>query len=265
MLSWANEPWSKRWTGLSKEEEERFVQMGPGEELLSRNTSDHKEKEILLSQDYGDEKEWEEHFRYLVRFFQHPNYIRIEDKPVFIIYRLGHIPPEVLSLMLNLWNRMAMKEFGLPGLHIVHTVGNFYQFDEKTREQEVMLNAAFHFWPQLLGSGFHEGHQKSSTHNLDLNVPIEYWGTYTGFDRRVRDPTADTFPVTVKEFSKSLHASFESMTTKNRNIGLNLYFITAWNEWNEQAVLEPDEMNSFGYLEALHESLQRVPVKNALY
>ena len=48
-------------------------------------------KKFLLSQDYGDEKEWDEHFRYLVRFFQNPNYIRIENKPVFKIYRLGHL------------------------------------------------------------------------------------------------------------------------------------------------------------------------------
>ena len=265
MLSWANEPWSKRWTGLSEEDEELVLKKGQGKEKLPKKSTDNDGEEILLSQDYGDEKEWEEHFRYLVRFFQHPNYIRIEDKPVFIIYRLGHIPADVLGLMLNLWNRMAMEEFGLPGLHIVHTVGNFYQFDKKTRAQEDKTNGAFHFWPQLLGSGFNENHHKSSTHNLDLNVPIEYWGAYTGFDRRVRDPTADTFPVTLKEFSDSLQVSFEAMATINRNIGLNLYFVTAWNEWNEQAVLEPDDQYSFGYLDTLQKCLQGVPVKTAIY
>jgi hypothetical protein len=62
MLSWANEPWSKRWTGLSKEDGEILLKVGQGEEKLSKKNTDHNEKDILLSQDYGDEKEWEEHF-----------------------------------------------------------------------------------------------------------------------------------------------------------------------------------------------------------
>jgi hypothetical protein len=159
---------------------------------------------------------------------------------------------------------MAMEEFGLPGLHIVHTVVNFYQFDKKTRGQEVMMNGAFHFWPQLLGSGFNERHQKSSTHNLDLNVPLEYWGAYTGFDRRVREPTAGNFPVSFKEFSDSLQVSFEAMATINRNIGLNLFFVIAWNAWNEQPLSEPDDQYSFGYLDTLYKCLQGIPAKTAM-
>ena len=31
----------------------------------------------------------------------------------------------------------------------------------------------------------------------------------------------------------------------------NLYFLTSWNELNEQAVLEPDPVNGFAYLEGV--------------
>jgi len=180
-----------------------------------------------------------------------------------VIYRLGHIPPDVLGPMLSLWNQMATEEFDLPGLHIVHTLGNFYQLDKNTRRLEVLMNGAFHFWPQLLGSGFNESHHKSSTHNLNLNVTDQYWGAYSGFDRRVRDPTAQPSNVSHEEFSDSLQLSFDAMATTNRNIGLNLYFVTAWNEWNEQALLEPDDRFSFGYLDTLNKCLQRFPVKRA--
>ena len=42
-LSWANETWSRRWNG--------------------------NEKEILIKQEYGGEKEWEEHIQYHLQFF----------------------------------------------------------------------------------------------------------------------------------------------------------------------------------------------------
>jgi hypothetical protein len=43
----------------------------------------------------------------------------------------------------------------------------------------------------------------------------------------------------LSEFSDSLKVSFEAMATINKYIGLNLFFVTAWNEWNEQALLKP--------------------------
>lgn len=54
-LSWANEPWNRRWTG--------------------------EEGEVLLSQEYGDKEEWTEHFMYLLKFFQHPNYEKVNGRP----------------------------------------------------------------------------------------------------------------------------------------------------------------------------------------
>jgi hypothetical protein len=41
----------------------------------------------------------------------------------------------------------------------------------------------------------------------------------------------------------------------------NLYFITAWNEWNEQAVLEPNDKMGNGYLVGLKTALETFPVR----
>lgn len=45
-----------------------------------------------MPQDYGDISDWKEHFYYLLQAFQDERYIYIDDKPLFIIYRPGHIP-----------------------------------------------------------------------------------------------------------------------------------------------------------------------------
>ena len=120
MLSWANEPWSRQWGG------------GNGD--------------VLLSQEYGDREDWISHFNYLhENFFTHPNYVWIGNKPVFIIYRIGHMA-QIFEQLLPLWDELA-KEAGMDGLHIIHTIGCFYHSDPQTNalEQNPLVDGAFHF------------------------------------------------------------------------------------------------------------------------
>eukprot|EP01083_Nonionella_stella_P096236 270459_1 len=249
-FSWANEPWTKRWTGVEDK------------------VSDNSEAKTLLSQEYGDEEEWRDHFEYLLPFFKHPNYILVDGKPMFILYRIGHIGSN-LKPMVKLWRKLAL-EAGLPGLHIVNTIGNFRYEDKNTAalEKEVHLDAAFHFWPQLFGSGFTRKGLKADTASAnDLTelldtYPTQYWGAFTGFDRRPRDSSTKAAQWrTVQDFDRGLRCSFQGMAdNRDREIQKNLYFITAWNEWNEQAILEPDSTNGFGYLEAMKISLSEFPI-----
>lgn len=95
-LSWANEPWTKTWDGL--------------------------DSHILMPQNYGELSDWKEHFDYLLQAFQDERYIRIDDKPLFIIYRPGHIPD--CEQMLNYWNILA-QENGLKGIYFVETLNSF--------------------------------------------------------------------------------------------------------------------------------------------
>jgi hypothetical protein len=62
------------------------------------------------------------HFEALLPFFNHPNYIRIERKPVFAIYKLRDVPADVKVPMLALWRHMAIDN-GLRGLHIIAVCG----------------------------------------------------------------------------------------------------------------------------------------------
>ncbi|WP_179193708.1 glycoside hydrolase family 99-like domain-containing protein, partial [Bacillus sp. S1-R5C1-FB] len=71
---------------------------------------------------YGELSDWKEHFDYLLQAFQDERYIRIDDKPLFIIYRTGHIPD--CDQMLNYWNILA-QENGLKGIYFVETLNSF--------------------------------------------------------------------------------------------------------------------------------------------
>ncbi|CAB9529679.1 expressed unknown protein [Seminavis robusta] len=243
MLSWANEPWNKRWSGKS-----------------SNNT-------VLLNQEYGDIADWTLHFKYLLNFFRHPNYILIHGKPVLVIYRLGHLSKQ-LPPMLNLWQSLAIEN-GYPGIHLIHTIGSFYSIDKETSklEERANLDAAFHFWPAATaGTGMELGNKTASTFDFDVNTPVQYWGAFTGFDRRPRVSNATPILRSVGEFRQGLSSSFQAMSNlPQKEIEKNFFFITAWNEWNEQAVLEPDNINEFGYLKALNDALIHFPAKNKIH
>lgn len=96
-LSWANEAWSKAWVS--------------------------KSDEVLYEQEYGNEKNWEEHFTYLLPFFKDKRYIKENNKPLFIIYRPELI--DCLNEMLDYLDKRA-KECGFSGIAFAYQHVNFY-------------------------------------------------------------------------------------------------------------------------------------------
>ena len=60
-ITWANETWTRAWYDLKEE--------------------------ILIEQKYGGENVWNEHFNYCLKFFKDPRYIKIDNRPLFNIYR----------------------------------------------------------------------------------------------------------------------------------------------------------------------------------
>lgn len=87
-FSWANEPWSKTWTG--------------------------QEKDVIVEQNYGDREDWLRHFEYLLPFFKDNRYIKEDEKPMFIIYK-PDIIPNCLKMM-EFFNEQAQKH-GFAGIY----------------------------------------------------------------------------------------------------------------------------------------------------
>ncbi|MCF2638634.1 glycoside hydrolase family 99-like domain-containing protein [Fusobacterium varium] len=86
-LCWANENWTRTWDG--------------------------KDREVIMKQEYGEKKEWEEHFYYLLDFFKDDRYILKDKKPIFLIYK----PMEIKKIaeMIEYWQYLA-KLNGLAGI-----------------------------------------------------------------------------------------------------------------------------------------------------
>lgn len=94
-ICWANEPWTKAWIA--------------------------QDQKVLIPQKYGGEKEWKEHFDYLLQFLRDDRYILKDEKPIIIIYRPKSIP--CLKEMVDYWRFLAIQN-GLKGLSVMCAINN---------------------------------------------------------------------------------------------------------------------------------------------
>lgn len=254
-LSWANEPWTRAWDG--------------------------GKKNILMSQDYGGIQDWREHFKFLANIFKDPRYIKVHNKPLFIIYRASLIP--MCDSMLRFWNREA-QEYGWEGIHFVETMTMF----ENIRMSNC-FDARIEFEP-LYTIGHHLGIPKKGMRyikkqirfalekwgypipnillnriNYDLiwhnilarkrkrEIPV-YLGAFTDWDNtpRRKEDALMIMGADPAKFEQYLKQQIEIAKERKSE----LLFINAWNEWAEGAYLEPDERYGYQYLEALRRAMR---------
>lgn len=243
-FSWANESWVRTWgkiTGGSMAS--KFEKYGEGES-------------VLLQQWYGNEKEWKEHFEYLLPFFRDKRYIKIHGKPVFLF----HVPEiiDCLEKMVSCWRKLA-EDNGLPGLYLIGVITNSYQ-------EFPALDAVYAHEPRFLFHDFirYSDETKSSICNR-YNLYEEacrwssrriynqkqkiYFGTFAGFDSTPRHGTRGIIidKVTPEAFEKN----FRDMSQRSIACNNEFIFINAWNEWGESNYLEPDNKNGFAFLNAI--------------
>ncbi len=245
-ICWANETWTRAWYGLSER--------------------------ILIKQDYGDKADWNRHFDCLLSFFKDDRYIKIDNKPLFMIYRSFDI--ERLSDMLKLFNDRARAE-GFDGIFLV---------SGKTRdivdERAELIDGYYYFEP-----GYSLKHDFSSFHRFIYNSSVlarSAWNRVSPkkiLERRIpaewilnaienRDYKENEFPGLIPDWDNTPRRSYKglvytktsperferalrSLSVKVSGHRNDFVFVNAWNEWGEGAMLEPDEYRGYAYLEAI--------------
>ena len=93
-LYWANESWESRWYG--------------------------QEAKVIWKQEYGNESDWINQFNYCLRFFKDDRYIKVNNKPVYIIYKEWYF--KQVDYFIDLWNKLA-QDNGFDGIYFIKTVG----------------------------------------------------------------------------------------------------------------------------------------------
>jgi glycosyltransferase involved in cell wall biosynthesis len=234
-LMWANENWTRRWDGM--------------------------EGEVLISQDYLVDDE-EALLKDYVRHFRDPRYIRLEGRPLLMIYRPRLIPDTADTIAR--WRLMFAERFGEHPIIVM--TQSFDDYDPRPHG----MDGAIEFPP-------HKVTKEIPNVGQDLQWLDD---TFSGHVYRFEDVVKFSLDEAVPEFPLiktavpswdndarrqgtglvvhgSTPAKYEAwLSTLVARAGRNPFFgepivaINAWNEWCEGTYLEPDLHFGSAYLNA---------------
>lgn len=244
-LCWANETWSGIWHGVPNK--------------------------ILIEQTYPGEADHRAHFAALLPAFRDPRYIRVDGKPVFVIYQPLKLPD--VSGTLRLWRAMA-DEAGLPGLHFVG-----YSLDVKEDVEASGYDAVIH------GHGFKQNQWRNDWRNpvvrirqkIDHRRGLPHVHDYADLVAVQMTPREGehVYPCVVHAWDNSPRSGRNGVAYKNSDPELfrgvlqaavsavssqpldrRLVFLKSWNEWAEGNHLEPDLRYGMAYLQVIADVLR---------
>lgn len=237
-LCWANEPWTRNWDGTNNE--------------------------VLLPQEYGSEGDWIKHFEYLLKFFKHPLYIRENNCPILYIYRLEHIIKNQASAMLNLWKKLACQN-GFAGLKIIAVLGGHSWL---TSNVDAIVDGFAEHQPTFASRIWRKLSIDRAAHRMVVDTQAYINFITNTFKKRSTNYTSGIFfswnnsPRRINKMSVqfsplSLGAFEEFIATVVIRIGkmpnpyTNHILLNSWNEWTEQAMVEPNTIDGYSILEII--------------
>lgn len=241
-LCWANENWTRRWDG--------------------------EDQQILMQQSYSEEDD-RAHIRHLLPVFEDKRYIRVNGRPLFLVYRTQNMPAPGRSA--EIWREEARKA-GLGEIYLCRVEGKFND-DPRDINFDAAIEFAPDWWnkgPQLTPNSnllpeadrevktvckdhyVHDYQAMVDTMMAKANPPYKWFRCVTpSWDNRARRKKGANIFVgaTPDGYRSWLRRAIEN--TNDRLLGEErIVFLNAWNEWAEGCHLEPDEEFGHAWLEA---------------
>jgi len=247
-LAWANHSWTAIWRGQAKK--------------------------ILIEQTYPGVEDEKEHFEALRAAFLDPRYIRVDGKPVFVVFRPWELPDP--DGFISHWRRLA-QENGLQGMYFVAMSNNF--LDPRLRSFDAITsNPPYDFLETRKTSSKILSRLRSRNFGSRLNkwlgnfrIPARF--NYNQVVESALDgvpdeprylpcviPNWDNTPrsgvrgIVYENATPALFRRFLMKAIKrisNRPAQQRIIFLKAWNEWAEGNFLEPGSDFGRGFLDAI--------------
>lgn len=250
-LCWANESWHKKFW----------------------NIDGSCDKKLLVEQKYDSDEGHIRHFYSLLEAFKDKRYIKVDNKPLFMIYK----PHDFVNIteFMDLWNKLA-RENGFNGMFFVTKSGfrseldtvlemgfdainydGMWEWKYRFRTvryfnrmiNKVILRRPFvHKYQDMVKSLL----VKSNREFIDNKI---YPSIFPNWDHSPRSGKGAYILVgsTPKEFYKLAKGTIDNVNSKEEES--NFIFLKAWNEWGEGNYMEPDLEYGHGYIEALSKAL----------
>lgn len=247
-LGWANQSWTGIWHG--------------------------QPEKMLIEQTYPGEKDDISHFYSLLEAFSDKRYIRVDGKPLFVVYMPGLLPDS--PRFTNLWNELAIKA-GLQGIYFVGIAD--YAWSQTPGFDGYTYHLPGTFINAIPERKLDAVLKKIGRYNID-----SYLRGYLKLPRIVRYSTmirhalspiqfdARQYPCILPNWDNTPRSGLQGLVLLNSTPELfrvhlrealemvrhhehdhRLIFIKSWNEWAEGNYLEPDLRFGNGYLEVIQE------------
>ena len=248
-LCWANENWTRSWDG-----------------------ADH---EVLIAQQHSDEDDTAI-LRDLLRYFEHPNYIRINGRPLFLVYRSSLLPN--IRRTIHRWRDLFREEFGSEIYLVLAETFELsranhdpkrYGFDASVEFPPFGLNRSDYVIappgtilnPDYSGTGAVFDYRRVVEGELTKKTPpyTRFRCVMPGWDNTARSQNQPSIfhYATPQVYQKWLRGAIAETRQRACSEDERLIFINAWNEWGEGAYLEPDQRDSHAYLQATRAALEQ--------
>jgi glycosyltransferase involved in cell wall biosynthesis len=238
-LCWANENWTRRWDG--------------------------QDNEVLIAQQHSLDDDIA-FIAHVSRHFSDQRYIRINGRPLLIVYRPALLPSATATA--ERWRRW-LRQNGFGEVYLAYT-----QSFERAAPSDYGFDAAIEFPPNNFGlvsdpglaAGRAAGSRLSTYDWKALSAHGRSYATAPYKLFRGVTPSWDNTPrrgengavfvnTTPSGFSAWLANAVRDTVARFSEPEERLIFINAWNEWAEGAYLEPDAKYGYAWLEATRRAL----------
>lgn len=234
-LNWANENWSKRWDGGNRE--------------------------LLIEQKFS-EADFAPFAADLLPFFKDPRYIRVNGRPLFIVYRPAAIGKEKFNAFAA-YLKKYMRDNGVNEPYLVATKAFGFYDNPADWGLDAVMEFEVDNIPQL---------RQKTVDKIDnaADFRVFDWGEYVRAGKMKRDYVYKTFHTVFPRWDNTPRKAysgalvFDGATPEVYGQWLDyavrdtaarlegderLVFVNAWNEWAEGAMLEPDRRYGYAYLD----------------
>ncbi|WP_454778555.1 glycosyltransferase WbsX family protein [Georgenia muralis] len=241
-LAWANQSWTGAWHGANDR--------------------------VLKEQRYPGPEDDRAHFDAVLPAFRDERYFRVDDRPVFYVFRPEELPDA--AAFVDHWQTMA-RDAGLPGLYLVaemsdllgagprYTAADADGFDASVymrlpADTSRLARAQMRLVRKLLG-GPEIYRYSDSVVDQSPTGPRIHPCVYPNWDNTPRSGRQGLVLTrsSPEKFRRSVSAAVRTLQSKPPE--QRLLWVKSWNEWAEGNHLEPDLVHRREWLEALRVGL----------
>ncbi len=239
-LCWANEPWSGRWHG--------------------------RDEDVLQPQRYSHDDDVA-HIRWLLPALADRRAVRIDEKPVMVIYQARDLPDPARTV--ETWQEESHRA-GLGDLFLITIETGWDEGWDATSagfHAKIMFRPQFSILRQVRRTPI-SGRPALEVYDYQDAWPAlaeppnlgyrHYEAVCPGWDNsaRVGEHAVVLHGSTPDAYAQWLNQVAERAMRRAR--GDRIFFLNAWNEWAEGCHLEPDQRWGRAYLEATQEAVVAV-------